>query len=81
MIIAQTKQLSYQKVRGKIRADRDKELVTKNQQQEEYERFDSDYRQLMGDNEDEKLPLKYVGKKTMVVEPSLNNLTRIQEKY
>ena len=77
----QAKSLRYQKVKQKIRDERHNELVTIDRSSEAINEFDQIYDKLMGDKDDKPLPEKYIGKKMLACESSLNALSRIKEKY
>ena len=76
----QAQQLRYMKVRQQVRADRFTEIVPKNLDREAIDKFDRIYQKLMGHKEEEELK-KYVSNKSLASSPSLNALSRIEDKY
>ena len=59
--IEQAKQLRLQKVHQQIKADRNKELVSKDFEAAKISDFEEVYQKLMGDPDELPLPVKYVG--------------------
>lgn len=74
----QAKQLRYQKVSQQIRADRHKELVTRNFEADAIAEFDKVYEKLMCEDKEEKLDEIYIGKTQLAPQPSLNALSYIK---
>ena len=73
----QAQQLRYQKVARRLHQERNAELVDRDHDGDKQVAFDSVYKKLMGDPDDEELEERYVGKKKLAVEASLNGLKHI----